>query len=82
MMSINPFQSFDWTARNLYKAFNEWLEEVNLFFERQKFEREGKDYAAKTANVVKKKKSLFIFRKKRSTHLSESDSHEGERRNG
>ena len=32
MMSINPPQSFDWTVRNLHKAFNEWLEEVNLFF--------------------------------------------------
>ena len=61
MMSINPPQSFDWTARNLHKAFNEWLEEVNLFFELQKFEGESKDYAAKTTNVVKKKKSLFIF---------------------
>ena len=34
---------------------------MNLFFEHQKFEGEGKDYAAKTANVVKKKKSLFIY---------------------
>ena len=31
-MLINPPQSFDWTVRNLHKAFNEWLEEVNLFF--------------------------------------------------
>ena len=61
MMSINPPQSFDWTARNLHKTFNECHEEVNLFFELQKFEGGDKDYAAKTANVVKKKKSLFIF---------------------
>ena len=38
-----------------------WLEEVNLFFELQKFEGEGKDYASKTANVLKKKNSLFIY---------------------
>ena len=55
MMSIKVL------TRNLHKGFNEWLEEVNLFFELQKFEGVGKDYAAKTANVVKKKKSLFIF---------------------
>ena len=61
MMLINQPQSFDETARNLHKAFNEWLEEVNLFFELQKFEGEGKDYAAKTANVLKKKKGLFIY---------------------
>ena len=60
-MSINPPQSFDWTVRNLYKAFNEWLEEVNLFFELQKFKGQGKDYAAITVNVVKKKKSLLIY---------------------
>ena len=60
-MSINPPLSFHWTVRNLYNAFNEWLEEVNLFFELQKFEGEDKDYAAKTANIVKKKKSLFIY---------------------
>ena len=34
---------------------------MNLFFELQKFKGEGKDYAAKTADVVKKKKSLFIY---------------------
>ena len=60
-MSINPPQSFDWTLRNLHKAFNEWLEEVNLFFEFQKFEGEGRDSATKAANVEKKKRSLFIF---------------------
>ena len=63
MMSINPPQSFDWTVRNLHKAFNEWLEEVNLFFEFQKFEFqkfEG-DSATKAANVEKKKRSLFIY---------------------
>ena len=61
MMSINPPQSFDWTVRNLHKAFNEQAEDMNLFFELQKFEGKGKDYDAKTANVVKKKKSLFIY---------------------
>ena len=61
MMSINPPQSFDWTVRNLHKAFNEWLEEVNLFFEFQKFEGEGRDSATKAANVEKKKRSLFIY---------------------
>ena len=62
-MSINPPQSFDWTVRNLHKAFNEWLEEVNLFFffEFQKFEGEGRDSATKAANVEKKKRSLFIY---------------------
>ena len=59
MMSINPLQSFDWTVRNLHKALNEWLEEVNLFFEFQKFEGEGRDN--KAANVEKKKRSLFIY---------------------
>ena len=34
---------------------------MKRFFELQKFEGEGKDYAAKTANVVKKKKSFFIY---------------------
>ena len=58
MMSINPPRCFDRTARNLHKIFNKWLEEVNLFFELQKFEGEGKDYAAKT---VKRRKSLFIY---------------------
>ena len=61
-MSINPPQNFDWTVRNLHKAFNEWLEEVNLFlFEFQKFEGEGRDSATKAANVEKKKRSLFIY---------------------
>ena len=60
MMSINPPQSFDWTVRSLYKALNESLEEGNLFLELQKFEGDGKDYAAKTVNVVKKK-NLFIY---------------------
>ena len=59
-MSIKPPQSFDWTTGNLHKAFNKWLEEMNLFFELQKFKGEDKDYVAKTANVVKKKKSLFV----------------------
>jgi len=60
-MSINPPEKFDWATRNLNKAFNEWLEEVILFFEFQKFEGEGKDNAAKAASIVKKKKSLFIY---------------------
>ena len=63
MMSINPPESFDWTVRNLHKAFNEWLEEVNLFFffEFQKFEEESRDSATKAANAEKKKRSLFIY---------------------
>ena len=61
MMSINPPQSFAWTVRNLHKAFTEWLEEMNLFFEFQKFEGEGRDSATKAANVEKKKRSLFIY---------------------
>ena len=61
MMSINQPQSFDWTVRNLHKAFNEWLEEVNLFFEFQKFESKGRDSTTKAANVEKKKRSLFIY---------------------
>ena len=61
MMSINPPQSFDRTVRNLHKAFNEWLEEVNLFFEFQKFESQGRDSTTKAANVEKKKRSLFIY---------------------
>ena len=60
-MSINPPQCFDWTVRNLHKAFNEWLEEVNLFFEFQKFESEGRDNTTKATNVEKKKRSLFIY---------------------
>ena len=59
-MSINPPQSFDLTVRNLHKAFNEWLEEVNLFFEFQKFKGEGRDSTTKAANV-EKKRSLFIY---------------------
>ena len=34
---------------------------MNLLFELQNFEGEGKDYTAKTANVEKKKKSWFIY---------------------
>ena len=61
-MSINPPQNFDWTVRNSHKAFIEWLEEVNLFFEFQKFEGEGRDSATKAADVEKKKKvCLFTF---------------------
>ncbi len=61
-MSINPPQSFDWTARNLPKVFIEWLEEVDLFFGISEIQRwKAKTYAAKTENVVKKKNSLFIF---------------------
>ena len=50
-------------VRELYlvTAFNEWLEEVNLFFEFQKFEGEGRDSTTKAANVEKKKRSLFIY---------------------
>ena len=55
MMPINPLQNVDWSVRNLHEAFNKWLKEMNLFFELQKFERKGKDYAAKSANIVKKK---------------------------
>ena len=62
MMSINPPQSFDWTAKNLHKAFNKWYGEVNLFCELQISEGEGKDYTAKSASVVKKKEvCLFMF---------------------
>ena len=60
-MSINPPQSFDWTVRNLHKAFNEWLEKRIFFFEFQKFEGEGRDNVTKAANVEKKKRSLFIY---------------------
>ena len=45
----------------MHKDFNEWLEEVNLFFEFQKFESEGRDSTSKGANVEKKKRSLFIY---------------------
>ena len=34
---------------------------MNLFFEFQKFEVEGRDSATKAANVEKKKRSLFIY---------------------
>ena len=50
-MSINPPQSFDWTVRNLHKAFNKWLEEVKLFFEFQKFEGEGRDSVAEPISM-------------------------------
>ena len=62
MISINAPQSFDWTVRNLHKAFNEWLEEGNLFFEFQKFEEEGRDSATKAAKFWKeKKKFVYLF---------------------
>ena len=71
MISINPPQCFDWTVRNLHKAFNEWLDEVNLFFEFQKFEQEGRDSTTKAANVEKKKKKFVYlpFRKKGPTNI-------------
>lgn len=62
MVSTNPLQSFDWTAINLHRAFDEWLEEVCLFLEFQKFEGEERDNNnAKAANILKKKKSWFIY---------------------
>lgn len=60
-MSINPPQSFDWTVRNLHKAFMSGLKKWTFFFEFQKFEVEGRDSTAKAANVEKKKRSLFIY---------------------
>ena len=45
---------------NLCKAFNDWLVEVNLFFELEICEGESQDYVAKSAYVLKKEKSLFI----------------------
>ena len=65
-MSINPPQSFDWTVRNLHKAFNEWLEGVNLFF----FNFRNLN-TTKAANVEKKKKKFVYlpFRKKGSTNI-------------
>ena len=60
-MSIRPPQSFDWTARNFSKLSMSGLKKWTCFFELQKFKNEDKDYAAKTVNFVKKKKSLFIY---------------------
>ena len=64
MMSINPPQNFDWTAINLHKVFIEWLEEVNLFFELQKFKGEGKDYAAKTEYCKEAKEFVYLLERK------------------
>ena len=60
MMAINPPQSFDWTVRNLHKAFNEWLEEENLFFEFQKFEG-GVEIVPLKLQMLKRKKEVCLF---------------------
>ena len=61
LFCLFPTPKFWLSSEKFTPSFNEWFEGVNLFFEVQKFEWEGKDYAAKTTNAVKKKKSLFIY---------------------
>ena len=71
MMLINPPQSFDWTVRNLHKAFNEWLEEVNLFLEFRNLNGRVEIEPLKL-QMLKRKKKKFVylpFRKKGSTNI-------------
>ena len=61
MFQVNSPGQMDWDAKNLNKTYESWLKQVKLYFEFQKFDGEGADDAAKAANVLKKRKNMFLY---------------------